>query len=222
MPVKEEHAAQSQMKILREPQLWFKLFTSMVILAGMFATYGYLAEYLGKISQMSGAEISIMLLVFGGTGIIGNWLTGILLSKNVMLTSRLFLLSLVLMHLLAYQFGGFFIPMVIVLSVWGFIHTGGFLVANVQITSGVPTQSLELVNSLLASFFNAGITLGTLLGGYIIARYGIHEVIWISIPLLLLALGFSFVTIGRKEKAAESVLSEAGEAEAVVQPVVCE
>lgn len=200
MPVKEVASAENQIKILKDTQLWIKLITSLIIVAGMFASYGYLAEYLSKISQMSGAQISVMLLIFGGTGIVGNWFMGIALSKNVALTTRLFLLSLVLTHLLAYRFGGFFIPMVAILSIWGFIHTGGFLIANIHVTNGLPSQALEFVNSLLPSFFNAGITLGTLLGGFIIARYGVHEMIWISVPLLLAALGLSFVTGDKKQE----------------------
>jgi len=41
------------------------------------------------------------------------------------------------MHILAYQFGGYFVPMVIILSIWGFIHTGGFLVANLHLTHDI-------------------------------------------------------------------------------------
>ncbi len=218
MPVKEQQtSAASQVKLLRNPHLWVKLMASTIILAGMFATYGYLAEFLNKISHMSGAQISIMLLVFGGTGVVGNWLTGIALSKNVTLTVRLLLLALVGMHLLAYQFGGYFIPMVIILSIWGFIHTGGFLVANLHLTHGIQEPALDFVNSLLPSFFNAGITIGTLLGGFVIARYGIHEVIWMTIPLLLLALGLTFIT-PRKEK----VVAEEMAAEELVPEVVAE
>ena len=198
MPVNESQAnPASQIKILRSAHLWVKLLTSTIILAGMFATYGYLADYLDKVSHMNGAQISIMLLVFGGTGILGNWLTGIALSKNITLTVRLSLLSLVIMHILAYQFGGYFVPMVIILSVWGFIHTGGFLVANLHLTHDIKEPALDFVNSLLPSFFNAGITIGTLLGGLIIARHGIHAVIWMTIPLLLLALGLTFITSSR-------------------------
>jgi predicted MFS family arabinose efflux permease len=187
----------------------------------MFATYGYLAEYLDKVSRMSGAQISIMLLVFGGTGIAGNWLMGIALSKNVTLTVRLFLLSLIATHILAYQFGGNFIPMVIILSVWGFIHTGGFLAANIQLTNGIQEPALDFVNSLLPSFFNAGITLGTLLGGFVIAHYGIHEVIWMTVPLLLLALGMSFITSNAEQKATSPIFEEIAEPEPV-QVAVCE
>jgi len=202
MPVTDVQAnPASQIKILRNPHLWVKLLASTIILAGMFATYGYLAEFLDKVSHMNGAQISIMLLVFGGMGILGNWLTGIALSRNITGTVRLALLLLVVMHLLAYQFGGYFVPMVIILSIWGFIHTGGFLVANLHLTHDIKEPALDFVNSLLPSFFNAGITIGTLLGGFVIARYGIHSVIWMTVPLLLLSLGLTFITDPEKRKA---------------------
>ncbi|SCW46422.1 MFS transporter [Mucilaginibacter sp. NFR10] len=216
MPVNEEQASpKSQVKLLRSVHLWIKLLASTIILAGMFATYGYLAEYLDKVSRMSGAQISMMLLVFGGTGIAGNWLMGIALSKNVTLTTRLFLLSLVATHVLAYLFGGHFIPMVIILSVWGFIHTGGFLAANIQLTHGIQEPALDFVNSLLPSFFNAGITLGTLLGGFVIAHYGIHQVIWMTVPLLLLAFGMSFITSNATKRSISAQIKEIPEDEPV-------
>ncbi|MDN3549904.1 MFS transporter [Mucilaginibacter aquaedulcis] len=222
MPASEEQASsKSQLKILSSVQLWIKLLTATIILAGMFATYGYLAEFLDKVSHMNGAQISVMLLVFGGTGILGNWLTGIALSKNVQLTTRVFLISLVVMHLLAYKFGGLFIPMVTILSVWGFIHTGGFLVANLHVIHGIHGNALDFVNGLLPSFFNAGITLGSLLGGFVIAKYGIHEVIWMTVPLLLLSLGLSFVKINEKQEAKGATEEELIEADPV-QAIICE
>lgn len=209
MPVTGTHVSpKSNLKILRSVNLWIKLLASTLVLAGMFATYGYLAEYLDKITHMTGAQISILLLVFGSTGIAGNWLMGIALSKNVLLTSRLFLVALIVTHGLAYQFGGNFIPMVIILSVWGFIHTGGFLAANVQLTHSLPETSLDFVNSLMPSFFNAGITLGTLLGGFVIAHYGIHQVIWMTVPLLSVALFLSFIGQDKKATVTQESLSE--------------
>jgi predicted MFS family arabinose efflux permease len=98
--------------------------------------------------------------------------------------------------------------MVIILSVWGFIHTGGFLAANIQLTHGIQEPALDFVNSLLPSFFNAGITLGTLLGGFVIAHYGIHEVIWMTVPLLLLAFGMSFITSNAGQKVTSAKIEE--------------
>lgn len=224
MPVKKEAGIKSSTAILRSTFLWVKLITVLVMLAGMFASYSYLAEFLNKVTHMTGAEVSIMLLVFGVTGIAGNWAMGILLSRNVMITTRIYLLSLVMTHILAYQFGGYFIPMVMILSIWGFVHTGGFLVANIQITAFIPQQSLEFVNSLLPSFYNAGITAGSLLGGFVIAHYGIQQVIWMAVPLLLVAFGLSFY----KHPTLEAVKEEEGEwqlqgvAERQAEPVLSE
>ncbi|RFM27411.1 MFS transporter [Deminuibacter soli] len=197
MPVTEDTSVRHQLVILRKPQLWLNLTATLIMIAGMFSTYGYLAEYLGKITRMNGGEISLMLLLFGATGIVGNWLTGIALSKNVLLTTRLFLLSLVLVHLLAYSFGGLFVPMAIIISIWGFIHTGGFLIGQTRSTSEAP-EAPELAASLMVSFGNAGVTLGTLLGGAIITLYNVHEIIWISMALFMLTFGLSFITIGQK------------------------
>jgi predicted MFS family arabinose efflux permease len=192
LPVPVEASAQKGTNVLSSPQLWVKMLTAVITVAGMFATYGYLAGFLDKVSHMSGVQISIMLLLFGATGILGNWLTGIALTRNVVGTSRWILAALVVTHVLAYSVGGLFIPMVILLSVWGFIHTGGMLMVNLYVTHDVPHDGLESVNSFLPSAYNAGITLGTLLGGFVIARYGVHQIVWASVPLLALAWGLSF------------------------------
>jgi DHA1 family inner membrane transport protein len=206
MPVTEKQSVKSQLVILRKGQMWVNLVATMIMIAGIFATYSYLAEYLGKISRMNGKEISLMLLLFGTTGIAGNWITGLALSKNVMLTTRFFLLSLIGVHVLAYLFGGLFIPMTAIIGIWGFIHTGGFLIGQTRSTSEAP-EAPELAASLMVSFGNAGVTLGTFLGGIIIASYGVHEVIWISILLLVASLALTFVVIGKRRAAREQAIS---------------
>ena len=192
--------------------MWVNLVATMVMIAGIFATYSYLAEYLGKISSMNGKQISVMLLLFGTTGIAGNWLTGLALSRNVLLTTRFFLLSLIGVHVLAYVFGGLFIPMTAIIGIWGFIHTGGFLIGQTRSTSEAP-EAPELAASLMVSFGNAGVTLGTFLGGIIITRFGVHEVIWISILLLLGSLALTFIFVRKRavesnEEKEEIVLTE--------------
>jgi DHA1 family inner membrane transport protein len=123
-------------------------------------------------------------------------------------------------QLLAYYFGGIFTPMVIIVSFWGMIHTGGFLVPNIRTTQSVPHNALEFVNSLLTSCYNIGISLGALLGGLVIAHYGIHQIIWMSVPLLLLAYGLSFVTITKRQKTGEVI--EGAINEECVPAVACE
>lgn len=209
MPVKEDTSSGEQLKVvLKRGQLWVNLFATLIMIAGMFSSYSYLAEFLGKVTRMNGGAISLMLLLFGTAGIAGNWLTGIALSKNVLLTTRLFILSLVITHLLAYSFGGLFIPMAAIISVWGFIHTGGFLIGQTRSTSEAP-EAPELAASLMVSFGNAGVTVGTLLGGYIILHTGVRDVVWMSMALLLAAFALSFVRVGAKKTIADEEITMA-------------
>jgi predicted MFS family arabinose efflux permease len=153
---------------------------------------------------MDGKQISLQLLLFGATGVLGNWLSGIALSKNVMMTTRLFLIALAIVHVLAFAFGGLFVPVTAIISVWGVIHTGGFMIAQTRIANEAP-EAPELATSLMVSFANAGLALGAFLGGVVITRFGIHNVIWISVVLLMTALGLSLVFIRKRAAVNASV-----------------
>ncbi len=124
-------------------------------------------------------------------GIIGNWLTGIALTKNVVNTTRLFLLALIAVHIIVYFVGEMLIPMVIIVTLWGIIHTGGFLINQIRTTSAAP-EAQEVASSLNISFSNAGVALGTFLGGAVTASFGIQQLVWTSVLFLFLALLLSF------------------------------
>lgn len=213
IPADQAISTRNQVEVLKSPFLWLNLISTIATLAAMFASYTYLTAYLEQITHMNGAQISMMLLLFGGMGTLGNWLMGLALHRNVLLTTRLFLILLVTVQILAYYLGGNYIPMVIIVSLWGMIHTGGFLVSNIRTTQSVPHHALEFVNSLLTSSFNIGISLGAFLGGLVSAYYGVHYILWVSILLLTVTFILSFVTFRKniidneKTKQLEPVVS---------------
>jgi len=216
IPADNTKSAQNQMSVLKSPQLWLNLISTICTLAAMFSSYTYLTAYLEQITKMDGAQISIMLLLFGGMGTLGNWLMGLALNRNVLLTARLFLASLITVQVLAYYLGGIFTPMVVIVSLWGMIHTGGFLVSNIRTTQSVPHHALEFVNSLLTSSFNIGISLGAFLGGIISAYYGVHYVLWVSILLLAVTFAMSFVSFPKENTESEETMHTK------LAPSVCE
>ncbi|WP_259179083.1 MFS transporter [Sphingobacterium sp. BIGb0165] len=216
IPADNSKSTQNQISVLKSPQLWLNLISTICTLAAMFSSYTYLTAYLEQITKMDGAQISIMLLLFGGMGTLGNWLMGLALNRNVLLTARLFLASLITVQVLAYYLGGIFTPMVVIVSLWGMIHTGGFLVSNIRTTQSVPHHALEFVNSLLTSSFNIGISLGAFLGGVISAYYGVHYVLWVSILLLAVTFAMSFVSFPKENTESEETMHTK------LAPSVCE
>lgn len=211
IPAEKEKSGQDQFIVLKNPLLWINLISTIGTLAAMFASYTYLTAYLEEITRMNGAQISIMLLLFGGMGTLGNWLMGIALNRNVQLTTRLFLLLLIAVQILAYVLGGVFIPMVMIVSFWGMIHTGGFLVCNIRTTQTIPHHALEFVNSLLTSSFNIGISLGAFLGGIVSSYYGVQHVLSVSVLLLTVTFILSFFSFPKKATINATDKEEEGE-----------
>lgn len=187
MPVQEKMSYGKQIGILRKPALWLNIATVIFIFAAMFSVYSYFAEYLGQITRMGGSWISVMLLAFGVIMIAGNLVFGQLLHRNIPRTVLLFPVLYMAAYLLVFYAGTYFIPMIIMVFVWGAIHSGGLIVSQTWLTTE-SQEAPEFGNSLFVSFSNLGITLGTSIGGWFIAQLGIHQVIWSGIIFGLLAL----------------------------------
>ncbi|MEK5254454.1 MFS transporter [Paenibacillus sp. FSL F4-0125] len=186
MPVKEKMSYGKQLGILRKPLLWLNIVTVIFIFAAMFSVYSYFAEYLGQVTHMNGSWISIMLMAFGIVMIFGNFLFGGLLHKSIPKTVIMFPLLYAVTYFFVYFLGSYFIPMVIIIIIWGVVHSGGLIISQSWLTTETK-EAPEFGNSLFISFSNLGITIGTSIGGWFISRLGIHELIWIGIIFSLLA-----------------------------------
>ncbi|MGH1516456.1 MFS transporter [Chryseobacterium sp. JK1] len=210
-PVERKKNNTQNLTILKEPFVWINYLYILLKIAGMFATYSYLADYFTKITHMNGAQVSLMLLLFGIAGILGNWIVGKIVSKNVHLGFRYFPVALILVEVLAYFFGTWFIPMTVIIFIWGFVHTSGFLIGNTRGAYKIPRETLEFTNSFVPSFFNLGVTFGTIAGGWVIKSTGVHNIIWISAAFLLSAFALTFIHPRVRGKYQENNLSESEE-----------
>ncbi|MCS4304127.1 MFS transporter [Chryseobacterium sp. BIGb0232] len=178
--------------ILRSRYLWIGLCTAFFTIAAMYSTYGYMADFLKNITQMNGKQISIMLFMFGVVGIFGNKIAGKYMSRFPFQTTLIFLIFLAVIHLFIYYYGNSFVPMIWIIGFWGLIHSGGFLISNINVTSSVPGSS-EFINSIFTSCGNFAVTAGTLLGGFWIAHFGIENIIGSSIMTIILAIIMVFI-----------------------------
>lgn len=180
MPVKEKMSYGKQLAILRKPLLWLNIVAVIFIFAAMFSVYSYFAEYLGQVTHMNGSWISIMLMAFGIIMIFGNFLFGSLLHKGITKTVIMFPLLYAVTYLFVYYLGSYFLPMVVIIIIWGAVHSGGLIVSQAWLTTEAK-EAPEFGNSLFISFSNLGITIGTAIGGWFISHAGIHQLIWIGI-----------------------------------------
>jgi predicted MFS family arabinose efflux permease len=193
-----------QLGILRRKRLWIGLLSNSLLLAGMFTSYTYLAEFLGQVTQLEGRLISFMLLLFGTAGIIGNWLAGQGLDRNIIRTTRIMIISLAGITAIASLVGASFTLTVPLLLLWGLVHTGCFVVTQVRAISLAP-EAPELAGSLNVSICNLGIALGSTIGGWVIQAATVQAIGLAGALVLLLSLA---LTWGKQKSAPESLAIE--------------
>lgn len=174
----------SQLQILKKRQLWISFLLSFLMIAAMYSTYGYISAYLDKITRIDGKQISLMLFIFGTAGIIGNFLASKFLSRSISVTIIVFILLLITTHLLLYFFGIYFLPMIILIALWGLVHASGFLISNINLTTSA-SEAPEFVNTIFTTCGNLAVTAGTLIGGFWITNFDLKNVIWSSVILLI-------------------------------------
>lgn len=188
MPVTEKKSYGSQLKILKKPIFLISTAMNFFMISAWFCTYSYFAEYLNKAKGMDQTMVSYMLLLFGAVGVLSNWIAGKMLDWNISKTTTIFLSGTVIIPVLFHFSGGNTLTTYIVIAIWGFMYSPSFLNASTYMISSAP-EALEFANSLATSFGNLGITLGTTVGGWIIASYGVAMIPWAGALFGFLSLG---------------------------------
>lgn len=187
MPITEKISFGKQLRILRKGKLWLTISTVVFVFAAMFSSYSFIAKYLHDITKLSGTWISIMLMLFGVFGILGNFIFSVLIQKNIDLTVIFYPILFIGVYLLIYSFGFSFLLMIGLTMLWGLLHAAGLIVSQTWLTTEAQ-EAPEFANSLFVSFSNLGITVGTALAGWFILHFGTHNLVWVGILFLILAL----------------------------------
>src|SRR5436190_610028 len=187
MPIIEKISFGKQLNILRKGRLWLTISTVVFVFAAMFSSYSFIAKYLHDITKLSGTWISIMLMVFGVFGILGNFIFSVLIQKNLDLTVIFYPIFYIGVYLLIYSFGFSFSLMMGLTMLWWLLHTAGLIVSQTWLATEA-REAPEFTNSLFVSFSNLGITVGTVLAGWFILHFGTHNLVWVGILFLILAL----------------------------------
>ena len=183
-----------QLSILRKPAVWLAIAATVLVFMTKFAVYSYAAEYLKNQTGMDNDRISAMLVLFGVGGVLGNLYAGRMLSSHLVRTVLLFPVLLSLAYLVLYNLGSVSLgSMVVIVFLWGAIHTSGMVITQMWLTTAAP-EARSFATSLYVSAANGGIAIGAWAGGVFIDAYGLPGAIWCGLIFGVL----SFVVLGAK------------------------
>lgn len=186
-PVTTPLKVREQVAILKRLPVWLCILTVTLIFSAMFASFSYIADYLIKITGFSNNATSTLLVVFGVSGYIGNFIFSHFLQRSQTATTLRYPVLFGVIYFAVWLFGHQPIVMVALVILWGAFHTSGLIISQSWLMKEA-NSAPEFANSLYISFSNLGITIGTMIGGWAILYAGVAAIIWVGIAFSVLAL----------------------------------
>ncbi|GGX77038.1 MFS transporter [Massilia dura] len=148
------------------------LVAALLIFIGQFAAYTYIAPFLHELVGIDGRSLSLVLLVYGMAGFLGNLAGGALAARDPRRTT-LFMASMVGAAMLLLPAVRVWPPVVVVLiAVWGF----GFGMLPISMQSYLFASAPGRTQAMQAVFVSVGQTAiggGALLGGLLVDHLSI-------------------------------------------------
>lgn len=182
---KEKIKLTHQFKILKEPLLWASIIAVVCLNGGIWGFYGYLSDFLFKISEMDFTYISTTLFIYGASNIIGNIIAGKALVKNANFTLKFVPFIMILFYGAIFMEANeiwFLIGIIFLLGILGGIMNNA---THFMISYPYPNAA-EFTNGLFISVANIGLFVGTAVCGFFITFWN-TRFIAISAILLILA-----------------------------------
>lgn len=187
MPVKEKKSYGAQLMILKRGDFLLTSFINFMMIAAWFSTYSYFADYLGQEKRMSETMISSMMLLFGITGVAGNWLTGKVIGNRIVTVTLLLLSGTIVIPFALAWCGYEGAPVMGVIALWGLLYAPSILAGAVNMISSAP-DALEFANSLSVSTGNLGVSVGTAVSGMVIATHSVAYAPWVGMAFGVVAI----------------------------------
>ena len=159
-----------------------------LVIGGQFTALTYLAPFLDQVTGVSGGAISAFLLAYGVATAAGAFASGRAADRSA--SGTLIAANAALVVMLAALYGVGPVPALTALALvgWGLVGFGLVSTAIQLRVIALAGEGGDLAASLGASAANAGIAVGALVGGQIVADVGIREVALVGALILLLSL----------------------------------
>ena len=177
----------SQARAAFNPRVLAVLGVGLVIFSAQFSAFTYLTPFLARATGVSGGLVSVFLLIFGLAAAAGTMLGGRAADRNAPRTLLVTNVALVVVLAALIAVRATPILVAVLLGAWGLSLFGLVPALQLRIITLAGPGS-DLAATLGASAVNAGIAIGSLLGGAVLATHGATAPVVVALTLSALAV----------------------------------
>lgn len=175
-------------RLLAQPAIATTLATTLLYFTAIFLVFSFIGPVLKTLSPMSAERLSLTLMMFGVSGVIGTlsggWATDRFGAERTMPVQ---LVVLVAMMLLVPLTQGHYVATVAAFVVWG-IAGFGMMAPQQSRLAALSAAHTPMLLSLNSSMLYFGTALGAAIGGAVVAGVGFDRLAWVGVPFALAAL----------------------------------
>jgi predicted MFS family arabinose efflux permease len=180
------------------------LLVVVLFVLGHFGAYTFVRPYLEEEASATSTFITVVLIVFGVGGAVGNFIAGSTVNRSLRGTFVVGLVGLLAALLLLRTVGDAESGAVAALVLWG-LSFGAVQLSQVNMTLAAAPETFEAAMSLNTMAYNTCIALGALFGGLLADHLGVTSVIWFGAALAAASLLLRLGTGRRKDISANPV-----------------
>lgn len=194
-----------QVKLMTNSRILLVLSITALGYGGTFVVFTYLSPLLQTITGFKQESIAIILLVYGVAIAIGNMLGGKLSNKNpIGSLFYMFIVQAIVLSILVFTapFKVAGLITIIFMGLFAFMNVPGLQVYVVMLAERFVPSAVDVASAMNIAAFNAGIAIGSYLGGVVAESIGLIHTTWIGALMVVLAVILTGISrmLERKDK----------------------
>lgn len=180
-----------QLKLITNGRLLLIFIITALGYGGTFVVFTYLAPLLQNITGLKEDTVAIILLIYGIAIAIGNMVGGKLSNQNpIKALFYMFIIQAVILFILYFTIPYKVVGLIAIffMGLMAFMNVPGLQVYVVMLAERYVPSAVDVASAINIAAFNAGIALGSFLGGLVTNSIGIIHTTWIGALMVLAAV----------------------------------
>lgn len=194
-----------QLQLVKNGRLLLVFIITALGYGGTFVVFTFLSPLLQEITGFKEGSVAIILLIYGLAIAIGNMIGGKLSNKNpIQALFYMFIVQAVILFILMFTapFKMAGLITILLMGLFAFMNVPGLQVYVVMLAERFVPSAVDVASAINIAAFNAGIAIGSYLGGVITDSIGLIHTSWIGALMVLVAAILTGIskTLERKDQ----------------------